>query len=717
MASPFCNTNCGTFSRTKTCYEIPAAYVPKPSWENDPAVTVAPAPSSCGVAATVYLPDGSTAPADSPLSLTCPPCPPPPPASCPGATNYCNTDTTGFPFCKQPDPVTKQMVPCCSKDTQCPMGGTCDKVSGRCSNYCDTDDDCANTDHDQSCSKYNFCVSTPLSTAAPTITTQPQGSTIGVPVGSPAYAALLQNITALRTTLNIPGPLKKAAPASGRPFRMTLWHEGVVNIGQDVTKLVPYYKQMTEFVTQKKFNRVFFQLADPYTIDQYGQKLSAYADPEFVVQNMLLPLSSIAASELQLGAVLEIDPHYAWYFNTALPGGIFGNNPTYKDYIPSCTTDADCAASGVLCNKDTKKCAAYCNRPFRACSQDSQCASQTCVTAPPKDIMCNDGKQPCCINFPPGCPNNLEQAMAYIGAVNVLAKQLGARPITTIAFDGESLSRMYGADIFGMTQAWQAASAHAPDVNEMGFAKGPTQSAAAAGTNAAYPEMYWVGELKPTTPPGVGCINCKNKDYGNPAFPDLVAMCAPCIHAIYVTQRNNPQGMLAAFRPLLQPYKNVQEAGVCPLFSIEHFHTIADYSTCVQDAFGDTGFCGTFDGFGSWDWDKFEEFMTLYAQEFMVTGNGGVPEIGVYEWQFVPPQWQTPVARARAKTRATSLAKALAKTRARAKTLARAKVGEDSCLRRRDLYADMFILTITSSICLALVIITLTIFTLTRLRP
>src|SRR3990167_7522998 len=167
--SSFCNTNCGSFSRTKTSFDIPLTFEPKANWEGDPAVTVAP-PSSCSGTSAIYLPDGTVAPADSPLTLTCPPCPPPPPPppiSCPGTNNYCKTGA-GFPFCKQADPITNKMVPCCSEDAQCPMGGTCAKQTGRCSNYCDTDDDCANTNHDQSCSKYNFCVSTPLNTAAPT---------------------------------------------------------------------------------------------------------------------------------------------------------------------------------------------------------------------------------------------------------------------------------------------------------------------------------------------------------------------------------------------------------------------------------------------------------------------------------------------------------------------------------------------------------------------
>jgi hypothetical protein len=53
----------------------------------------------------------------------------------------------------------------------------------------------------------------------------------------------------------------------------------------------------------------------------------------------------------------------------------------------------------------------------------------------------------------------------------------------------------------------------------------------------------------------------------------------------------------------------------------------------VKNEFDPDGFCGTFDGFGNWEWTKFEEFMELFAQQY------NVKDIGVYEFQFVPPSW------------------------------------------------------------------------------
>ena len=92
--------------------------------------------------------------------------------------------------------------------------------------------------------------------------------------------------------------------------------------------------------------------------------------------------------------------------------------------------------------------------------------------------------------------------------------------------------------------------------------------------------------------------------------------------------------MLNAFSPLLDKYSSHwSDPGCCPLISIEHFHSKNGYDTCAQKFYDPTGFCGTFDGFGDWDWDKFESFLGLFCKKY------NVKEIGVYEWQFVPPQW------------------------------------------------------------------------------
>jgi len=47
------------------------------------------------------------------------------------------------------------------------------------------------------------------------------------------------------------------------------------------------------------------------------------------------------------------------------------------------------------------------------------------------------------------------------------------------------------------------------------------------------------------------------------------------------------------------------------------------------------GICGTFDGWGDWDWSPFEEFLNLYAAKY------NVHDCGIYEAQFLPPSWRS----------------------------------------------------------------------------
>jgi hypothetical protein len=104
---------------------------------------------------------------------------------------------------------------------------------------------------------------------------------------------------------------------------------------------------------------------------------------------------------------------------------------------------------------------------------------------------------------------------------------------------------------------------------------------------------------------------------------------------------NNPQATLDDFSKYLDaispPDNPLSLPGTCPLLSIELAHIdkigIGPEKTCIKNMFDNNDFCGTFDGFGNWDWSKFEEFMDIFAKKY------NVKDIGVYEFQFVPPAW------------------------------------------------------------------------------
>ena len=279
--------------------------------------------------------------------------------------------------------------------------------------------------------------------------------------------------------------------------------------------------------------------------------------------------------------------------------------------------------------------------------------------------MCDESSgKSCCLQFNTASPNNLEQAMLYVNEINELAKSQNIQKrITTIAFDGEDLGA-YGADNYGMAQAWQAARTHAPDVIELGAAHGPSINTTATMTNAAYPELYWIGELK--------VADVAKQCYGCNHAPDIAdpnnTTCENCKDKIYQQYLNDPQCMLKAFKIYLgdkepmvpdppcadpkytfttDPNAHLPDMknhpGTCPLVSIEHAHYSpksenVQESTCVQKTPtpSDTdsgGICGTFDGFGNWEWTQFEAFLTMLAERYSLT------DIGVYEYQFVPPSW------------------------------------------------------------------------------
>ena len=521
----------------------------------------------------------------------------------PNSGNWCKTDTKN-PICQDSGP-SGIPIPCCTNNDQC-ISNSCDLITHKCKGWCLDDKDC-NPHNDPTNSlvcntKNNSCVSK-------------DPSVLGKQIAASIKPSDSQ-INSIIANLNIPKPLLKSKPRSGRPFRMTLWHEGVVGI-DSVENLKNYFSEMIQFIKDKQFDRVFFQLGDPYLTDSYGNRKFLYADPKFVINNMIAPLSELP--DVEIGALLDVDPSTIWTYNLSLPGGIYGNNPGY-------TNKSDCSSPFRQCDINNPN--LYCAENQSSTDHGGIVSKTGCISTPDKY-----NGTPFCLNYPPGCPNNLEQGMQYIGDINKIAKSKGLRPITTVAFDGEDFAH-YGADKYGMAQAWQASKQFAPDVNEIGYAKGPGTNPADNMTNAAYPELYWIGELKPTDNGiGVGCSGCKANDDNNNKQPG----CMNCVKAIYQQFKNDPQGMLNAFKPLLNAQrKNVSSPGCCPLFSIEHYHFgPSNPNDCIQLDYYSSGFCGTFDGFGNWDWDKFEQFMILYSNEF------NAKEIGVYEWQFVPKQWRT----------------------------------------------------------------------------
>jgi len=425
----------------------------------------------------------------------------------------------------------------------------------------------------------------------------------------------------------IPAPLTPT-PNNGK-YSLTLWHEGFAgypwssNTSKNKIMLKQYFKTMTDFVGNKNIDRVFLQSGDPALTDNYGDHKYNYADIDFVVENYLSKLPENTTA----GLLAIVDPRYTTYYDITTPGGIWGNNPDYKD---SPKGPYYCQAPYRECKAGDAKCAGN----ILGADEKLKCTQENCKSIDPNKPYCvgnncskfpacgikkyYGGGKPSCLQFGPGCPNNIEQFFKYVGDLNEAAKKANVKPVTTIALDGEDLG-MYGADPYGLVQLWQAARKYAPDINEIGYAKGASTNALSNWTNAAYPELYWIGELKKA----VNCTGCPSSliDKSSPG-------CQECKKSIYQTERNNPKGMVDAMSKYIT--KDYSEPGVCPLFSLENAH-FSD--NCIANAFNPINFCGTFDGFGSWSWDQFSKFLDLFAKTY------NAKDIGIYEFQFLPISW------------------------------------------------------------------------------
>ena len=95
------------------------------------------------------------------------------------------------------------------------------------------------------------------------------------------------------------------------------------------------------------------------------------------------------------------------------------------------------------------------------------------------------------------------------------------------------------------------------------------------------------------------------------------------------------------------PVENYKRGNTVPLFSTESLYaedgtigrcTQLSYwgkqsQTKISNPETSDKICGTFDGFSYWDWDKFREFLSLYAQKF------SCKYVGIYDAMFIPSNW------------------------------------------------------------------------------
>ena len=271
----------------------------------------------------------------------------------------------------------------------------------------------------------------------------------------------------------------------------------------------------------------------------------------------------------------------------------------------------------------------------------------------------------------PGCPNNWEQLMNYISYVNSSAG--GDTPkISFIVVDGEGEGG-YTVDRAGFCPVMSAINygkAHypheIPSDFTVGVAHGPgnfcsggkykstkgKDTCEVMGIDDAYPEIYWYGEL-------TDCAGGIGSSKGSLA--GAMSMCSSTIYQKYI---NDPNGLfnaitsgsgagkyLGAILPkstgeITNPSNIYHYKETYPMFSTENINSKSGTNCsgsnpkngtsqcCIANYFyGQANSCGSFNGFGNWEFNKFMDFMNLWSTKF------GSQSIAIYEWAFIPTKW------------------------------------------------------------------------------
>ena len=409
--------------------------------------------------------------------------------------------------------------------------------------------------------------------------------------------------------------------------KLALYHGGLVGDaadGQQCGIYKQYLGDIIKFVKDKKID-VVLAIMNSWTISQdqgkYG--FAAYCKPSFLAENFLNKLPDT----VEAGLVPYIRPKDSgWMWNRELPGGIIDVTKTFNTF-----DSKDCPL-----NPGSEPC------PINV--QDDCTAS--CSACPDCNPECLDNNTKCskiCFKkCSASCPNIASQLMNYVSAVNKEV-QSSSPKLTYIVFDGEDAGP-YNSSM-GFCQLKNANINQSTGITHIGFAKALNSGIVPGNVNnVVMPETYWyMNELWP----------CAGNQYQLGNKPDVCG-----IQSSYRFFKNKPQAFLnflevssrsSCFAKSGKPptnnlasmEKNIKAhpGNIWPMFSLENLSMNGSAPNCLANNYSGRGttpkhqVCGTFDGFSYWDWDKFLEFVTLFAHKYKVK------QIGIYESQFLPPSW------------------------------------------------------------------------------
>lgn len=406
---------------------------------------------------------------------------------------------------------------------------------------------------------------------------------------------------------------------------LALYHGGVVGQAEmDGEVFKDYMQTVATFCKDYGMDRFLISL-DSYTPKgTKGDQYPYLQDPSYLA-SIVDKVFATTCPSTSLGVVAYVRPKDAgWTDDPMAKGGCIGD--------PSCGNACEFVSPGP------DGCPRY-------CTTDK-----------------NDKDLPLC---PPGCPNQLAQAISYVGKVN--AKIQSQNLLEAFVFDGEDAGDY--ASGCGFHLAAQASAAYAKGtIKDFGYAKALQAGAVCYPGDASkagycvkgkpvstmvFPETYWyMNDLWPCTgsppqlasrPPVCTSQTSYQRFKNSPvAFLNYLQEADRCAYGT--------NGLVSLKDNLSGPYGDQ----IWPMFSLEKLSAVGDPlqaggpSSCLAMAYtggaivangphkgwpAQSDTCGTFDGFGTWSWPAFLEFISLFAHLY------GASKVGIYEAQFLP--WST----------------------------------------------------------------------------
>ena len=283
--------------------------------------------------------------------------------------------------------------------------------------------------------------------------------------------------------------------------------------------------------------------------------------------------------------------------------------------------------------------------------------------------VCNDNGVEAAINVYPNYkdgPWNGSKSWStigdYVGRVNKYAEQQGGSGFKMMIFDKEGCAcGNVGGDTDTVVRtpfagAYQKSNGKTLSNDfiimasqNVGFAmSGSGITSSGYPNNIGLGEVYWnINELFP----------CFGNEYQyNNYMPVCKANSNGGIGSSYHSFRDNPEGLVdfleaaskqqysgGVISNIYDPTKAKKDLRTLPLFSTEALYSQPNGTSkpCAALAYFGTQsvpsasdkICGTFDGFGTWEWPNFKTFMTAFAQRY------NLPYIGIYDAMFIPANW------------------------------------------------------------------------------